>query len=289
MTQPDQPVQAPSLESFFSGGGGKTLSWKGVPIGTVYTGIIKAVGAPQHATDPATQKPAFTRQGKPRMQVRIDLATEYRDPQDPDDDGSRSIFVGGWMTGAIGDAMRKAGVNNTPPQVGATLSVRLIEREDNGPSVAPTNKFDAHYIPPSPAAGFFDAPPNGMAPLGGPAPQQAPNPGQFGGQVPTPSMQPGGGYVQPQQQPAMQQQFPPQGQMPPVSQQTAYQQPAAPQMQQPQQPVQQQAAPQQEPPKPPALAQAAWDAMPLDTKIAVATTMGAVPGAQLNSPEPPPF
>lgn len=214
MTEPQ------SISSFFSGGGGKSLSWKDVPIGTTYTGVIKAVHPPQQATDPATQQPAFTRQNKPKMQVRIDLATSYRDPQDPEDDGTRSLYVGGWMTGAIGDACRKAGATEGPV-VGGTLTVRLIDREaPDRPGLNPTNKYDALYQPGAVAAGFFggQAPANGMAPLGAP-PQQAP--------APVPSIS-GQGYVVPPQQP-----YNPQ----PVAQPQYQQQPLAPQPAAVQQPL----------------------------------------------------
>jgi hypothetical protein len=95
------------------------------------------------------------------MQVRIDLQTDFRNfemcrpPDDPNDtdDGRRSLYVGGWMTGAVGDALRKAG-HQGAPQVGARLSVTLTERTPNrdNPALNPTNKFEASYAPPSAAA-----------------------------------------------------------------------------------------------------------------------------------------
>lgn len=173
-------MTAPTLDSFFSGGGGKSVSWKDKPIGTSVTGIIKTVNPPQQQTDPVDGKPVFKKDGiTPKMSVRIDLATSERDPSDPDDDGSRSLFVAGWMQGAIGDALRAAGVQG-PPQPGGTLTVRLIAREpnQNNPKLNPTNKFDAHYVPGAAVATgeFFNG--NGAAggalpPLGTPAVAQA--------------------------------------------------------------------------------------------------------------------
>jgi hypothetical protein len=144
-------MTAPTLDSFFAGGGGKSVSWKDKPIGTSVTGTIKTVHPPAPQIDPVTQQPVV-KNGVAKMQVRIDLLTAERDASDPDDDGTRSLYVKGWMQGAIGDAMRKAGVQGAP-QVGAKLHVELTEREPNvNPALNPTNKFKATYEPPSSAA-----------------------------------------------------------------------------------------------------------------------------------------
>lgn len=150
-------MSQPTLESFFAGGGGKSISWKDRPIGTNISGVIKTVHPPTQQIDPVKNEPVFKKDGTPKMQVRIDLATDERDPSDPDDDGTRSLYVKGWMQGAIGDAMRKAGAQGAP-QVGAKLTVTLSERTPNdNPALSPTNKFTAVYEPPSAAstASFF--------------------------------------------------------------------------------------------------------------------------------------
>jgi hypothetical protein len=154
-----QPTQ--DLGSFFSGGGGRSVSWKDKPLNSTVSGVIEAVHPPQQVTDPSDGKPKFKKNGDPIMQVRIDLQTDFRNfemcrpPDDPNDtdDGRRSLYVGGWMTGAVGDALRKAG-HQGAPQVGARLSVTLTERTPNrdNPALNPTNKFEASYAPPSAAA-----------------------------------------------------------------------------------------------------------------------------------------
>lgn len=171
---------APSLDAFFSGGGGRSVSWKDQPIGATVGGTIEAIHPAQQVTDPVSGMPKFKKDGvTPLMQVRIDLQTQFRNwelcrkPEDTGDgdDGRRSLYVGGWMTGAVGDAMRKAGASGAP-QVGATLSVTLSERTPpDNPALNPTNKFTASYAPPSQAAtaAFFDntpaqpATPNGLS------------------------------------------------------------------------------------------------------------------------------
>ena len=173
-----------AIDSFFSGGGGKSLSWKDVPVGTTYVGTVLAVHPPQQVTDPVTNKPVFQRDGvTPKMQARIDLATTYRDPSDAEDDGTRSLYVGGWMKGAVGDAVRKATGKPGAPAVGGVLSVTLSEREPNeNRALNPTNKFTATYQPPVAAAtgqfyGETPAPaPQYAPPAPAPAPAAAPPP-----------------------------------------------------------------------------------------------------------------
>lgn len=137
----------PSLDTFFSGGG-KAFSWKDKPIGTSISGTVRAVHQPQQVTDPADGKLQFNKRGEPKMQVRIDLATNERDPEDPEDDGNRSLYTGGWLAGAIGQAIQRAGKQG-PPEVGAHLTATLSERAPNdNPALNPVNKFTALYVPP---------------------------------------------------------------------------------------------------------------------------------------------
>ena len=165
-----------SIDTFFSGGGGRSVSWKDKPVGSTVSGVVEAVHPPQQVTDPVDGKPKFKRDGTtPIMQVRIDLQTEYRNwemcrpPEDPaeTDDGRRSLYCGGWMVGAIGDALRKAGQKGSP-QEGGKLSVTLTERTPpDNPALNPTNKFLAEYTPPSAqATGEFFS--NGGAPINKP-------------------------------------------------------------------------------------------------------------------------
>lgn len=230
-----QPV---SLASFFSGGGGKSISWKDKPLGTRAGGRIKAIQPPSQVTDLVTKEPKFKKNGEPVMHVRIDLQTNERDPQDAEDDGTRSLYCQGWLIGAIGDALRRAGAGDTP-QVGADLYVTLIERTPpETPGLNPTNKFTAEYTPPAVTGQFFAQQPVQQPVYQAPVPQYAPAPGGYAAPPPA--------YVQPPVQ-----------QAPPV-------QVAAP----PVAPL---------PPKPESLAQAAWDTMPDDVKRSVAATFAGLP------------
>jgi len=144
----------PTIGGFFSGGtGGKSWSWKDRPIGTTIEGTIISVQPPNQQTDPATGAPQFKKNGEPKLVVRIDLQTAERDPIEPDDDGVRSLYVQGWMQGAVGDALRQHKV--TEPQPGATLSVTLTERTPNENKMfSPINKFTAAYTP-GPVTGSY--------------------------------------------------------------------------------------------------------------------------------------
>jgi hypothetical protein len=60
--------------------------------------------------------------GRPKMQLRIVLATDQRDPEIADDDGHRAIYVKGQMQQAVRVALKTAGAQKI--EVGGTLAVR---------------------------------------------------------------------------------------------------------------------------------------------------------------------
>lgn len=142
MTQPNS-----TLSGFF-GGGGKAAKFP--TIGTTITGTITAVHPPE------PQRDFETGQDIPgKTQVRIELATELRDPEIDFDDGSRTLYVRGWMTGAIGEALRKAGAKE--PAAGGTLTVTYTE--DGAPSrpgLRGPKKYSATYTKPSTTGQFFN-------------------------------------------------------------------------------------------------------------------------------------
>jgi hypothetical protein len=151
-----------NLEGFFAGGG---RAAKFPTIGTTITGTIKNVHPPEPQRDIKTGAELT---GK--TQVRIELVTNDRDPDIDDDDGTRTLYVRGWMKGAIGDALRKAGTRK--PNIGDTLSITYTSDGTppqpgfNGPKL-----FDATYTPKGAASteqfftnGKTDAPPPGISP-----------------------------------------------------------------------------------------------------------------------------
>lgn len=151
-----------SIGGFFSGGA-KGITWPENPPATV-TGTIESVHPPEEILDPKDQKPT----GK--SQVRIVLNTSLRDPEIDDDDGRRTLYVKSWMRGAIGDALRKAGIKE--PEVGAQLTVTFTHTEPpERPGLSASKHFTASYVPAAnAAAGEFltatgnDTPPAPVSP-----------------------------------------------------------------------------------------------------------------------------
>lgn len=128
-----------SLGGFF--GGGKGITWPDQPPKSI-TGTITVVHPPEPVNDPKTGQPTD------RKQVRIELETTERDPDQQFDDGARTLYVKSYMRSAIGDALRRAGVKE--PEVGGTLTVTFVRTEPaDRPGLSPSKHFEAVYIPPS--------------------------------------------------------------------------------------------------------------------------------------------
>lgn len=146
MTQAQQ-----SVDGFFSGGG---KSVKFPNIGDSVTGVVAMVHPPEQQTTPQGELVFDKKTNAPKMQIRIELETDERDPADQFDDGRRTLYVKGWMKGAIGDAMRRAGASGAP-QIGGKLTVKFTAEEPN-PGMSATKKYEASYTPPSAGAGAAD-------------------------------------------------------------------------------------------------------------------------------------
>ena len=128
-----------SLGGFF--GGGKGITWPDQPPKSI-TGKITLVHPPEPVNDPKTGQPTD------RKQVRIELETTERDPEQQFDDGARTLYVKSYMRSAIGDALRRAGVKE--PEVGGTLTVTFVRTEPaDRPGLSPSKHFEATYTPPS--------------------------------------------------------------------------------------------------------------------------------------------
>lgn len=127
-----------TLGGFF--GGSKGITWPDTP-GKQIVGTISAVHPPEAVNDPKTGQPTD------RMQVRIELITDERDPEIQFDDGSRTLYVKSYMRSAIGDALRRAGVKE--PTVGGRLMVRFTHTEPpERPGLSASKHFEAAYEPP---------------------------------------------------------------------------------------------------------------------------------------------
>jgi hypothetical protein len=177
-----QPVQ--TADDFFSGGS-KSISWadenRAPLVGKTVRGTIVAVHPSEPQTDIQTKEVIVDkRTGKVKTQVRIELKTDERDPEIEYDDGTRTLYVKGWMKGAIGDAVRKAGAQGAP-KIGGTLAVTLTHTVPSDvPGFNPQNRFSAEYTPPSGAGAdtFFNegaAAPSAAPAAAAPEPQRPPS------------------------------------------------------------------------------------------------------------------
>jgi hypothetical protein len=106
-------------------GGGKSASFD--KKGRTYTGTVISTPRQVQQRDIMTKEPIFYKDGNPAMQTVIELQTDERDKDDPDDDGVRLVYAKKQMFAALRDAVRAAGLKNREQMVGATLSVKWAD------------------------------------------------------------------------------------------------------------------------------------------------------------------
>lgn len=127
--------------------------------GAAVGGTILEIGEAVQAKEFNSGKPATWPDGSPKMQVRITLSTQERDPQDPTDEGKRNLWVSesgkkGGMLAAIRDAVKEAGADTIRP--GGILQMAMIgfDPESKNPQ-NPRKLYQARYQAPAPAGGMF--------------------------------------------------------------------------------------------------------------------------------------
>lgn len=107
-----------NADDFFAGG---TPSAKFDTIGVTVAGTITRVGEPMQQRDFTSGAPKVWDDGRPMMQLPVDVQTDLRDPEIAHDDGTRAIYIKGELQKAIRTAVRQAGA--TGLRVGGSLSV----------------------------------------------------------------------------------------------------------------------------------------------------------------------
>lgn len=167
------PQQMPSAAELLMGGG--VASAKFPTIGTTVTGRITQPPTVEQQRDFTTGDLKFYDDGKPQYQVVVTLSTSDRDPMNPDDDGTRRLYVKGQMSKAVSQAVRAAGAPEL--QVGGTLTVTYSnDGEKKNPRFNAPKNFTAQYV--SAAATELHAPqqpaPAGLSPQQYAAAQQNP-------------------------------------------------------------------------------------------------------------------
>jgi hypothetical protein len=143
MTTPQQ-YQAPSADDFLMGGG--VPSAKFPVLGHTVSGRITEQPTVEQQRNYEDDKLKFWDDGKPMMQLVVTLATNERDPENPEDDGARRLYVKGYMKNAVAGAVRAAGARGL--EIGGTLSVTYTQDgEKKNPKFNAPKLFTAQYIP----------------------------------------------------------------------------------------------------------------------------------------------
>jgi hypothetical protein len=142
-------------DQFLLGGGGSSAKFD--QIGDSVTGVIISTDV-QQQTDITTGAPLTWDNGDPRQQLVVRLQTEQRDPDNPDDDGIRAVYVKGSkkagtrsMHDAVATAVRAAGGKGL--EEGGTLTVKFVgEEPPSQRGLSPRKLWEATYVQPDRAA-----------------------------------------------------------------------------------------------------------------------------------------
>jgi hypothetical protein len=128
------------------GGGSPALKFE--TVGTSYTGTVAAEPTSSQQTDFRTKVPETWKDGSPKMQVLVQLSTTLRDPEKPEDDGTRTLYIKGKeLTNAIRAAVRAAGANGI--HTGGILTVAYIGDGQAETGLNPPKLYQANYQPPA--------------------------------------------------------------------------------------------------------------------------------------------
>lgn len=100
----------PDASDLLVGSSVPTLSFKDTAVGGGYEGTVISARTVQVRNYEDPTKLEYWDDGKPKLQIEVTLATDYADPSDPDDDGSRRVFLFGQKLRAAQDEFRKKGL-----------------------------------------------------------------------------------------------------------------------------------------------------------------------------------
>lgn len=154
--------------------------------GDTVSGEIMEIGEPVQQKEFGTDRIAFWNDGSPKMQVKITLQTQERNPGDETDDGKRNLWVSesgkkGGMLASIRDAVRNAGADTIRPGGWLQMTFTGHDPESQNPK-NPRKMYQAAYEAPAPAGGMFGnaQTPQPQAPQQYQQPTQAPQAQQQG-------------------------------------------------------------------------------------------------------------
>ena len=104
-----------------------SISFKDSKIGDSFTGTITALETAQ-VRDFDSNEPKFWDDGKPQLQVVLTLDTEYADPTNPEDDGTRKLYLVGAKLTAMKAAVKEFG---QPVAVGQKITITFTGEKPN--------------------------------------------------------------------------------------------------------------------------------------------------------------
>ncbi|MFJ9413077.1 hypothetical protein ACIRPT_02785 [Streptomyces sp. NPDC101227] len=150
MTYPT-PGPTPDPSDWLMGGGTKSASFNGPPPIT-WSGAITTEPVLVQKRDFDTNEPLFWPDGRPKQMLQVNIQTEERDPQDPEDEGVRALYLEYRKANAVRDAVRAAGTRKL--EVGGVLALTytgddLAAKKGRG---MPPKNYSASYTAPDPLA-----------------------------------------------------------------------------------------------------------------------------------------
>ncbi len=111
------------------GSGVKSAVFPDGQYGATNSGPIVRQPEVRQQTDFDSGKPKVFDNGDPMLQIVVHIQTEGRDPVDPQDDGTRALYLKGQMQQAVRDAVKAAGGKGL--EVGGHLAITYLRDEPN--------------------------------------------------------------------------------------------------------------------------------------------------------------
>lgn len=135
------------LNEVLGAGGGSGLKFD--QLGVTHSGVITDTPKSVQQTDFKTKQPAFWDDGQPKMQAVINLKTDERSPDDPNDEGGRTLYAASTQQKkAIVEAVKASGAKDI--EVGGTLTVQYYANDPTSQNPQnPKKLYRAHYTPPA--------------------------------------------------------------------------------------------------------------------------------------------
>ena len=139
-----------TADDFMDGAAVHSASFKGMPPITHMGEIVEDPELVQQR-DFDTNDPLTWPDGRPKMMLKVVIQTDQRDPQDPDDDGKRGLYLRFRMKDAVQEAIKKAGQKGAPKRGGwLSLTYYADDVAAKKGRNEPPKLYRAEYRPPDP-------------------------------------------------------------------------------------------------------------------------------------------